>query len=276
MKYSIILLIFLAIQFDAFTQIGIDPRIRSVAVLVQFSKVSGSGFYMQDSAHVYFVTAYHVIFNLQSNQPYEDTVSLISYRMDAENDPKILLRLALRSAAPGDIRMDPRNDLVAIKIANLQPYDTLGNYKINYLPYAQRIGQATYINSCPINLAFKFNEVIAGSEIFVIGYPKSLGLQGNFDLDRPLFRKGIIAGKDVSYHRIIGDAPVYFGNSGGIVLGMGVDATILKLVGLVSEYIPFNDLLFDSRGNLRSLDAKNSGYSVIIPADKILDLLKTF
>lgn len=100
-------------------------------------------------------------------------------------------------------------------------------------------------------------------------------MQGSFDLDRPLFRKGIVAGKDIRYQRIIGDGAVYFGNSGGAVFELYLEGgkPEIKLIGIVSQYIPFNDLLLDTRVNIRSIDAKNSGYSVIIPAERIIQLI---
>lgn len=276
MKGSILLFISLLTLKCTFSQIQIDPTIRSVAVLVQFKNSSGSGFYLQDSSHVYFITAYHVIYNLQTNLPLEDTVTLISYRSDVENDPKTILNVGLKDGIGRYIKVDPRNDIVAIKVASLHAIDTLGNQRIDYLPHARRIGVSTRLNFWLTKDALKFGDVLAGSDIYVIGYPKSLGLQGNFDLDRPLFRKGIVAGKDFTFHRIIGDGAVYFGNSGGIVVEMYMDAKDIsfKLIGLVSQYIPFNDILLDTRGNIRSVDAKNSGYSVIIPADKILELTR--
>jgi len=207
----------------------------------------------------------------------ESCVSLISYREDVENDPKIILNVSLRDALQRNIKFDGSNDIVAIKIADLKPLDTLGYKEVLYMPYILRVGYgATKINSWSMRYVLKFGDVNAGSDIYIIGYPKSLGLQGNFDVDRPLFRKGIVAGKDVAHRRIIGDGAVYFGNSGGIVVGLGGNDQYFKLIGLVSQYIPFNEILYDSRGVPRSIDLKNSGYSVIIPTDKILNLIRDF
>jgi hypothetical protein len=135
------------------------------------------------------------------------------------------------------------------------------------------------INGWQTNDILSFSDVEAGGDLYIVGYPKSLGLQGKFDPDRPLFRKGMVAGKDKRYHRIIGDGAVYAGNSGGMVMELYIDnqgRPSGKLIGLVSEFIPYNDFLADANGNIRSVDTKNSGYSVIVPADEILDLLKTF
>ena len=47
------------------------------------------------------------------------------------------------------------------------------------------------------------NEVLIGNDVIMIGYPKSLNLQLTFDYDRPLLRKGIIAGRDLKKKKII-------------------------------------------------------------------------
>jgi hypothetical protein len=88
-----------------------------------------------------------------------------------------------------------------------------------------------------------------------------------------------VAGKDNKFHRIIGDGAVYAGNSGGMVLELVFDKTgkpSMSLIGIVSEFIPFDDVLFDSNMNIRSIDTKNSGYSVIVPADEIIELTRQF
>lgn len=258
-------------------QVQIMPDIRSIAVLAQFQNSSGSGFYLQDSSkQVYFVTAYHVLFNLSTNRPLEDSLTLISYRRDVENDEQNILQVSVYDALKtGNIKIDKQNDIVTIKVATVQELDTIGNASVHYSPYAVKKTRSSRITSWFTNDIFNFQSVIAGSDIYIIGYPKSLGLQGSFDLDRPLFRKGIVAGKDIKYNRIIGDGAVYFGNSGGAVFGFEYQGpqVSVKLIGIVSQFIPFNDFLYDARGNAKSVDTKNSGYSVIIPAELIIKLL---
>jgi hypothetical protein len=258
----------------------VDPSVRSNAVLAQFTNSSGSGFYIRDSTDVYFATARHVVLNPNTNIPYGDSLTLISYREDVENDDKIVLKVSIKSAlSSGNLKFDPATDILIIKIATLHFINSSGFASVNYMPFCFRSGTSSRINSWSIENILKFESIEAGREIYIIGYPQSLGLQGKFDLDRPLYRRGIIAGKDKKFHRIIGDAAVYFGNSGGMVLELYYDkngAPSMQLIGLVSEYIPFNDRLFDLQGNLRNVDLKNSGYSVIVPADEIIDMVKSF
>src|SRR5436190_19064223 len=65
-----------------------------------------------------------------------------------------------------------------------------------------------------------FDEVLTGNDVFVFGYPTSLGLKSDptrppqFDPSLPPLRKGIVAGKNPRLHTLILDSPIYFGNSG--------------------------------------------------------------
>jgi hypothetical protein len=155
----------------------------------------------------------------------------------------------------------------------------MGNYaSIQYPFFVAKLTKETKIESWPTDLSVSIEDIIPGSDLFVIGFPQSLGLQGNFDMNRPLMRKGIVAGKDLKLNRIIGDGAVYFGNSGGIAVAIHFkdNKFDLRLAGLVSQYIPFDDSLFDRRGEQRSIDYRNSGYSVIIPSNSILSLIKQF
>jgi hypothetical protein len=109
----------------------------------------------------------------------------------------------------------------------------------------------------------------------VFGYPSSLGLQNlaQIDYTRPLLRKGIVAGTNSAKRSLILDCPVYFGNSGGPVLEIDRQAfsTNLKLIGVVIEYIPFDQHAGSQTVGLQFLT--NSGYSVAAPMDFVLELL---
>ena len=279
MKIKIIILCLLLTSFKSISQYQINPEIRSHAVLIETQFGSGSAFYVQDSLSIYLVTAYHVLFNLNTNSLISDTLIMISYRQDVETDRKDSFKVSLVSALKtSQLMFDKKNDVAVIKLAQMVPLDTIGNATLIYPPFVKRTGPASRIIGWPIQFSQTLSEIVSGSDIYIVGFPRSLGLQGKFDLDRPLFRKGIIAGKDYSYQRIIGDGAVYFGNSGGMVISLAYDNKLnnfqFKLIGLISEYIPYDDILYDNKMNPRSVDYKNSGYSVIIPLDFILPVIK--
>ena len=87
-----------------------------------------------------------------------------------------------------------------------------------------------------------FDEVLTGNDVFVFGYPTSLGLKSDptrppqFDPSLPLLRKGIVAGKNPRLHTLILDSPIYFGNSGGPALEVEQDGLQrrFRVIGVVS------------------------------------------
>ena len=94
--------------------------------------------------------------------------------------------------------------------------------------------------------------------------------------DRPLLREGILAGKNYSRHSYIVDAPVFYGNSGGPVLAMnesGFGGIEFNLLGIVSEFVPFEEEWLNLRHGIRNAQISNSGYAVVEPVDEALKMI---
>jgi hypothetical protein len=77
-----------------------------------------------------------------------------------------------------------------------------------------------------------------------------------------------VAGQNLEKRSIVLDCPVYPGNSGGPAIevdpeGLGYR---LRVVGVVSEFVPFAD----SAKYISMLS--NSGYSIATPMDFVLEL----
>jgi hypothetical protein len=118
----------------------------------------------------------------------------------------------------------------------------------------------------------RFNDVLIGNEVILFGYPTSLGLQvmPQIDQQRPLLRKGIVAGENLARHSIILDCPVYPGNSGGPVIeidSFGPFRRRFNMIGVVDQYVPYAD------GGRSVTIMANSGYSVVVPMDFVLELV---
>jgi hypothetical protein len=116
-----------------------------------------------------------------------------------------------------------------------------------------------------------------GNDAIVFGYPVSLGLhdvkhpeQDQLDPLFPLIRKGAIAGKNYGRRLIVLDAPSYFGNSGGpaVEVDRAGFAYKLNIIGVITDFVPFVD-----KGQL-SITYTNSGYSIAVPMDPVLELVK--
>lgn len=284
MKPIKLFFITLMLQLSSFTdlqsQYFIDSTIRAASVNLITNFGTSSGFFLQDTVkkNIYLVTAFHCIYN-STAKIVTDSIEILGYRENVDNDIAFRYVISLHNCLDqGGYSFDVVNDVAIIKFAKIIDRGTHNG--IEYPSYVKKLSNETQILSWPLFLSVSINEVITGSDLFIVGFPRSLSVDKDFDLNRPLLRKGIIAGKDLTNKRIIGDLAVYFGNSGGMALVIHYnkvkDIFELKLAGLVSKYVPFIDVLTDSTGTIRSTDYKNSGYSVIIPFDFIHKALKKY
>jgi hypothetical protein len=136
------------------------------------------------------------------------------------------------------------------------------------------------------------DEVYEGASVFIYGYPAALGAEF---LTRPLLRSGIVAWvnpKDPVQDRILIDAPIFGGNSGGPVFTspVGLDrngafgplhARFLGVVSqLRSDLLPTvvgKDTVFEvitSQGSVQVRSQQAIGIGVIEPAARVEGLLK--
>jgi hypothetical protein len=237
---------------------------------------SGSGFFLNyDKKKQFLVTALHVLYRDEKAVKVLrcSKAKIISYDEDLSIMSPIELELDL-TILP--IKKNDTKDIVLVELASLEEEGAL--YKATALPGIKIVttGKANMVNVSSESLK-KFEEVLVSNEVFILGYPNSLSLNNNpqIEFDRPLLRKGIIAGKNLTKETIILDCPVYFGNSGG--LAIQVEETSLgkrefKIIGVVSQYIPFVETLHSVQMGYSNVNFENSGYSVVVPTDSILDL----
>lgn len=114
-----------------------------------------------------------------------------------------------------------------------------------------------------------FDEVLEGNSVFMFGYPASISTNNAFlDIKLPLLRRGIVAGKNYRLKTIILDCPAYQGNSGGLVIEVDekFGQKFFKGIGLITNFVPFTN-----EGNQNS---QNTGYSIAVPMDTVVELLK--
>lgn len=269
----------------------------------------GSGFFLNTKDSVYLVTAKHVLFDPTNQRLFDQHATLLSYSKDlSDSTPnRIVLDFAILQQA-GKVKPHPSQDIVVVQVFNevsAPPPLPGSNLSVppqppeappsqgsspqaaqpvrNMLPVAgvQIVSYAASgILGADISALRTFDKVLVGNEAMVFGYPNSLGLQQfpQLDPNRPLLRKGIIAGTNQAKKSIILDCPVYFGNSGGPVLEMdrGPFTTQLSIIGVVDQYVPF----VQGGGSQSPTMAfamqiqTNSGYSIAIPMDFVLELVK--
>ena len=268
MKY-ILFLTFLLFSINGISQTKNDIDIGSVAVLIQTSTGSGSGFYIQDSSRKFIclVTACHVIIDLQKSILYSDTALFISYKKNSQRDSRDSFSVSLFSAfKSGMLKFDMVNDVAVVKFA------VTNGRAINYLPFVTKITSTnTYLNPLEIHQVKRITDLETMTDIYTIGYPKSLSLNVNFDYNRPLIRHGILAGIDLVKNKIITDCPTYQGNSGGMVFEANKFSGNLFLIGLVSQFVPFEEHWKNEAYGYYNTNVYNSGYTVVSPVDAILN-----
>jgi hypothetical protein len=121
-----------------------------------------------------------------------------------------------------------------------------------------------------------FQETGVGSDVFLFGFPSSLGLpqMPQIDPNLPLLRKGIVAGKNLKRRVLILDCPSYQGNSGGPVVTRETTSAYTKYIvlGVVTEWIPFSESWLNSRFPYNNTTLSNSGYSIAEPIDLAIQM----
>jgi hypothetical protein len=199
-----------------------------------------------------------------------------------------VLNLKVLQAA-GEIKVHPSRDVVAVRIATVP--ETGEARVMSLLPGVARAGWSKAgIVGVSLAALRRFDDVLVSNEVFVFGYPTSIGLlpAPQFDLMRPLLRKGIIAGLNVQNRSLVLDCPVYPGNSGGPVLEEdeeGLGERHFVVIGIVAEFVPFisqwratttsttNAPPSSSSAAYNGLTVLNSGYSIATPIDFVLEIL---
>ena len=224
---------------------------------------TGTGFFVNDGKTMFLVTARHLFYPPDGKRGFKQTISCFAYSLDNTVHHLILDLVALSTT--GDFKLHDLEDVAVIRIGRL------GGRRVTFLPGVERPAYSgESITSFPLAHIKTFDQVLVANEVYLFGYPVSLGLKNIPQLDhkKPLVRKGIIAGKNKEHQTLILDVPVYPGNSGGPVVEVEVegDQRKFRVVGVAIQFV----LSF-----LRGLPA-NSGYSVAVSMNPVLELFDAF
>jgi hypothetical protein len=252
----------------------------SYSLLIKLSNGGqGSGFNLIKDNNLYYVTAKHVLF-APDGTLLAPTGSIIGYSPDTEDETPtqvdINLELLIKE---GNIISHPTRDVAVVRYASVIPTnENGGHHNVNCsngvnLISASKLG---VVNTIADQL-MQFKDVLVGNDVILFGYPSSIGVDmaDQFDKERPLLRKGIIAAKYKKYDTIILDCPVYYGNSGGPAMQISQEGlkTHYNIMGVVSQYVPYEDVWQNVKNGLKNSSWFNSGYSVVVSIDKVLELI---
>lgn len=262
-----------------------DIIVRPVLViLVDSSSGKGSGFYYRDSKKgIFLVSACHVFMEKDRNNNVvlrSKKAHLLSYPKDLDWSKPAKLEIDLDSLFKQNlIRFDSNNDTFAMQISKeVQLDDGERTMKIN--DGIKRLLKGRIL-TIPADQARMYKDVLIGNDVYISGFPSSLGLKRmpQIDYDRPLLRKGIISGKYDNRKTIIIDCPVFGGNSGGPVIeleDLSITNQKFYVIGIISQFVPFIEEWINPQHRLKNVEFENSGYSVVVPIDKVVELIEQF
>lgn len=273
-KYAVALgLIFISVTAKCGVLLPFPVDASTYAVCITIGPSIGTGFLMEYSNSVYLVTARHVVFNI--NQPganlYDGNLTAVGHSNTSTNIYTIRVNMALLLAS-NEVRCASSHDIALIRLEDCNSTNKLTAYPI------PGVFCTNNINTLPGDFHQKFDDVPSGEEVYVFGFPESIGLAEipQLDFTAPLVRRGIIAGKNFKNHTIILDCSVYDGNSGGLVLGKEWDQNLnisYPLIGIVTQWVPFNDTWVNANFHYQNHNLSNSGYSIAEPFDAVVDLV---
>lgn len=234
-------------------------------------KSTGTGFLYKEHNLIFLVTAKHVLYNENDNlralkiivtaqniDSYEHELHIFEVNLEMSrnlfhqvSDVAIVLIGYIRTI--GDER-------------GLKFYDWVDYIKKGTVPPVIASG----------NAILKFENVKISNDVYVFGYPTSIGLRTSrqFDSTKPLLRKGIVANVNRVAKTIILDCSVYAGNSGGPVVQVSYDKRQTLIIGIISQYIPYVVEWTNRRDSLVNTEYLNSGYSVATSIDPMLELIE--
>jgi hypothetical protein len=226
-------------------------------ISLDYGRSTGSGFMLSFKGRRYLITAKHVFFDKESLRCKSILITSQNHLGEIEDAQTILIE----DIEKLKVICSEEFDIAAIDLSNPDEYQIEQNGK-------------NIIEVQESDLDTLENIQIANN-VLLVGFPTSLIVENAkfFDVNRPLLRKGIIAGINNKDKTFIIDCPVFYGNSGGPVIEYKSDGA-MKLIGIVSRYIPFVTEWRNNRERafLRQ-EFSNSGYAVCVPVDEILNLL---
>jgi len=243
------------------------------AVILDGDDSSGSGFYLNTDTEVFFVTAAHVIFDIETLTKLRGKrLRLSSWPKDPTEQNRNIVEVDLSTVqANGDLRKHATHDVAVVRVGS-------GAQRLTFFPGVTLVTKAESGILCvDVDFTLAFADVLVANDVYLLGYPTSLGLKKipQIDFDRPLLRKGIVAGLNAKTKGIVLDCPSYGGNSGGPVLqisGEGLGYR-LRVIGVMRQFVPYTEV-WENKAQKYSVGILlNSGYSVAEPMDAVWTLV---
>ncbi|AHY56839.1 hypothetical protein BJS_08104 [Bradyrhizobium japonicum SEMIA 5079] len=233
---------------------------------------------MRDDAHAYLISAKHVLFK-DSVETHRDALKIIA--LDAKTNKNVSYEIDCSQLfADGNLRKHSNADVAIARIANLNKRESQTdpgfiNYGMSLVPGLIEDTKDSSIIGMNPAIAARIDNVKLGSDILLLGYPTSLADPDFFEKSTPLLRTGVVAGI-IGNAKIVIDCPVYFGNSGGLVLRADTSEPFTA-IGVASRMVPFRENIYSAEFRRQvGTRFENSGYAIVEPMDRVFDLMDEF
>lgn len=276
------LLILLLFGNNSYAQREIPDDNLAYPVLIQLIGTSGvgSGFYFNIHSATYLVTAKHVLMDPATGKLRSTRAQLISYPGNSSLPGRNLIEADLSQLLQsGDLVPHQSQDVLVMRIGTTEigPDSSSGSRPIHALK-GITFKETAGIVGVGSDGVKTFDSVLISNDVIVFGYPTSIGLQQipQIDSERPLLRRGIVAGQNLKTRSIIIDCPAYYGNSGGPVLQVEHQpfGAQFRVIGVVLQFVPFAETWANVTHGYVNTTLTNSGYTVVAPMDFVLELIK--
>ncbi len=247
-------------------------------LIVLESGSSGSGFQLNTDENMYFITAKHVLFDNKGNL-LADKAEITCQSKDINDDTTTVFSVNLKDLNNSkNVYSHQSKDVAAFRIGKVETNKNGNNYTCTPIPGVDvkqtgKTGPISVAKETPIMI----DQVLVANDIYLYGYPLSLGLKNSpqFDYNKPLLRKGIVASINKKEGTIILDCPVYYGNSGGPVVQVTREQGNSRhsVIGVVSQFIPYAEDWINQSNRIVHTEISNSGYSVAVSMDYVYEML---
>jgi hypothetical protein len=277
-KTFFIFILLFSLSFISHSQPYIADRGLSIPVQLQINNMQGSGFFLKDNDKVYLISAAHVIIDIneyiktQRVKLFDSTLIVKYYSTNPYDCSLSFLKMNLSKIySKNQLWIYLEKDIIALCVG------TIENDTVLSLDSEIAIKRNPENIKLPIILESEkamLDELNIGQELFIIGYPSSVGLRNNNQIDysKPLVRKGIISGFNKSNNSIVIDGASYQGNSGGPILIYKNKKT--KVIGILTQLVPYEEKWINTNYSIVNTEWSNSGYSIVSSMDDIIKLLK--
>jgi hypothetical protein len=253
-------------------------------VLVLRENAAASGFIADDGKSIYLVTAKHFLFD-EAGKPLAKKAELVAYTRARGFSGQVRLELDLEKLfAAGTLKPHASKDACVARLGTLEGEKERLTFRLGdgVRPVSQTGDENAAFVGVDLKRAIrKYEDVEIGEDVFIFGYPASIGIKNvpQVDHERPLLRKGILAGKNDKLGSLVLDCPSYYGNSGGPVVYVehgGAEPDRFWVVGIVSEFVPVEETWLNLNRQYTNVNIENSGYTIVVPMDPILELIGSF